>query len=139
MELHASAPMSDDCRATSDNSRDAILQSKKFDYLHKPGGDVSLRWGLPSFLRCCDTRHECHDTHDNSRDANLRSEMFDFVRLWGTFPSLGTSLIQGVADIAAPTRLSACFGTLSHTPVGYYLDVCKSGRPAELSCVTCVA
>ena len=32
---------------------------------------------------------------------------------------------QGVADLAAPTRLSVGFGTLRHTPIGYYLDVCK--------------
>ena len=49
-------------------------------------GDVSLRWGLPSFRRCCDTRRDCHDTHDSRRDANSRSEKYDFISLWGMFP-----------------------------------------------------
>ena len=45
---HASAPVRDDCRATSDNSRDAILQSKKFDFITLWGRFPSLGTSLYS-------------------------------------------------------------------------------------------
>ena len=78
--------------------------------------DVSLRWGLPSFRRCCDTWRSCHDTHNTCRNTNSQSEKCNFITLWGTFPFAGDfPLVCGaVTHGAAATILTTPAALLTH-------------------------